>query len=388
MSTGNRGSIVLPQSAIILACTIMTLPARPIADHILSFAQTFRGGGVERALLRLVDGWITAGRKVTIVVGKCEGPLAAEVPPGTTIIEVGSARFTALRAVASHARQCQPDIIFCPGNHYTSVALWTRLALGNGAPPIIAKISNTLVRSDQPLPLAMGYRWWLRRHPAFIDHFVAMTAGMKHEAIAAMRADPALISVIANPLPRSTVATPFPDLPDRPVLVGVGRLESQKRWDRLIAALPLLGDQRTRLIIIGDGRRRAALQAQIARLGLGDRVSLPGYVNDPGPYLAQASAVVLTSDFEGVPGVLREALMLGTPVVATDSSPAIREIITSPTMGSVVPKESQAALVAALDAWLAVDAARAPPPPAPQANAATAYLTLFDTLVRQRPNRA
>ncbi|OYX39293.1 MULTISPECIES: glycosyltransferase [unclassified Sphingomonas] len=362
----------------------MTSFSSPKAAHILSLVQTLRGGGVERTLLRLAGDWVEAGRQVTLLMGMREGPLVAELPDGVRIVELGTSSFPALRALPAIARDVQPDLIFCPGNHYTSIAGFTRLQLGQAAPPIVAKISNALARPDHRFPLAQAYRWWLRRHPRFIDHFVAMSPAMRDEAICAMRADPARLSIIANPAPRLPSGTSPANIPARPLLVGVGRLELQKRWDRLIDAIARIDDASTRLIIVGEGSARPALEAQIARLGLGQRVTLIGYRSNPAPYLAAASAVVLTSDFEGVPGVLREALALGTPVVATESSVAVREIIADPTRGTIVPIGDQMALVAALNHWLGPDVTR-PMPVAPAGeDAANAYLALFDRLVRER----
>ena len=122
----------------------------------------------------------------------------AELPPGIGIIERGSAAFTDLHVLHAVARDVQPDVIFCPGNHYTSVAAMTKLWLAGDAPPIVAKISNALVRADHGVAMASAYRWWLRRHPAFIDHFVAMSPAMRQEAVATMHVDPARMSVIAK----------------------------------------------------------------------------------------------------------------------------------------------------------------------------------------------
>lgn len=363
----------------------------PSATHILSLAQTLKGGGVERTLLRLARGWIGSGRRVTLLLGQRSGPLADEVPDGIEIIEIGSAAFTDLRRLPAVVRGARPDVIFCPGNHYTSIAGFTRLRLGLAAPPIVAKISNALARTDQRFPLAPAYRWWLRRHPGFIDHFVAMSPAMRDEAIATMRADPSRISIIANPASAAPadialLATRH-GLPDRPLLVGVGRLEPQKRWDRLINAVALVDNRQTQLVIVGEGSERPRLIAQIEQLGLASRVSLPGYVSDPVPHLAAADAVVLTSDFEGVPNVLREALALGTPVVATDSSVALREIIAHPRLGSIVPRGDQPALVAALNQWLDPAAARPTPVVPHREKASDAYLALFDRLVVERRHR-
>ncbi len=369
----------------------MTSFSPPSALHILSLAQTLKGGGVERTLLRLARGWIADGRRVTLLLGQRDGPLVNELPEGINIVEIGSAAFTDLRALPAVARQAKPDVIFCPGNHYTSIAGFTRLRLGASAPPIIAKISNALARPDHGAPMAAAYRWWLRRHPYFIDHFVAMSPAMRDEAIVSMRADPSRISVIANPTSAAPITAAWPaphqGVPTGPMLVGVGRLEVQKRWDRLISAMALVRNQQTQLVIVGEGSERPRLIAQIEQLGLTNRVRLPGYIGDPSPYLAAANAVVLTSDFEGVPNVLREALALGTPVVATDSSVALREIIADPGLGSIVPRGDQGALVAAINQWLDPAAVR-PAPVVPQGECASdAYLALFDRLVAERRHR-
>jgi glycosyltransferase involved in cell wall biosynthesis len=355
------------------------------ASHILTFAQTLDGGGVERAQLRLAADWIAAGRRVTLVLGTARGPLASELPDGVTVIERDLIAYMAMFDLPQYVRTIAPDLLFCPGNHYTSVAAWTRLQLGRDCPPIVAKLSNALDRSDHPAPVALGYRAWLRLHPRFIDHLVTMSPAMADEAAQLMVFPPKRISVIANPPARHVPdPTPLP-LPAGRFLLGIGRLEPQKRWERLIEAMSAIAAQDTRLVILGEGSQREALEALVARRGLVDRVSLPGHALDPRPAIARAAAVVLVSDYEGVPGVLREALALGTPVIASESSVAIREIVTDPALGEIVPRDDPAALVAALDRRLDPARSRPAPVPEPGCHAAADYLDLFDRLVSAQP---
>lgn len=350
------------------------------AEHILTYAQRLQGGGVERAMLRMAAGWLKSGRRVTLVLGSREGPLAAEIPPGIDLIELGDARYSALLSLARHVRAVQPDLIFCAGNHYTGIAAATRLRLGRHGPPIVGKVSNALVRPELSPGAAWRYRQWLRLHPRFLDHVVAMTPAMAAEAIAEMRMPAERVSVIANP-PAGTVAGVAPvAIPEGRYMIGVGRLEPQKRWDRLLTALPQLRDREIELLLLGEGSARAALEAQVVALGLGGRVRMPGHAGDPLPALKGAAVAVLTSDYEGVPGVLREALSVGTPVVSTESSVAVREIIHAPELGSVIDREDADGLVAALDHWLAPDAAR-PAPVAVGGDPIAEYLALFDRVV-------
>jgi glycosyltransferase involved in cell wall biosynthesis len=110
---------------------------------------------------------------------------------------------------------------------------------------------------------------------------------------------------------------------------------------------------------------------------------MPGHAPDPLPAIARADLVALTSEFEGVPGVVREALAAGTPVVATDSSVAIHELIDTPDRGSVVEPGDRAALVAALNHWLAPGRPRPAPLVEQGPDPIAAYLALFDTLAVQ-----
>lgn len=362
----------------------MLAPPRAPAAHILTYAQTMRGGGVERAQLRLAREWIRAGRRVTMVIGDPTGPLSAELPDGLETITLGSASFARLlAAVPGHADRLKPDAIFCPGNHYSSIGIATRLRLGRICPPTLAKVSNTLIRPDQRFPVAQGYRAWLKLHPRFIDHFVAMTRAMAVETAKLMRVDGDRVSIIANPPARPIPGVALPPLPPGRFLLGVGRLAPQKRWERLIAAMTQIADQSVSLMILGEGAERPRLEAQIAALGLGRRVTMPGHANDPLPAIVKAAAVVLVSDFEGVPGVLREALAHGTPVVATDSSVALREIVTGPELGIIVPAGTPRALVAALDHWLSPQSLRPPPVSEIGEHSAAEYLDLLDRLVLQ-----
>ena len=347
----------------------------------MSHARTLDGGGVERALLRLARGWLADGRRVTLMVGDAGGPLSAELPAGVDLIELGRRTYRAQFALPGIVARAAPDILFCPGNYYTGIAAWTRVRLGRGCPPIVAKMSNALVRNDLGRVAAAGSRAWLGLHPRFLDAVVAMTPATAEAARVATGLPQERIAVIANPPATQLPGTAMPTLPETRFVLGVGRLVVQKRWDRLIAAMPEVADRTVACVILGEGEARPALEAQIRQLGLKDRVHLPGHVGDPLPVLARAALSVLPSDYEGVPGVLRESLSVGTPVVASRSSLAVAEIVGSPALGTIVPVGDHAGLVAAIDRWLAPGALRPAPVPPPGADSAARYLALFDALV-------
>ena len=85
---------------------------------------------------------------------------------------------------------------------------------------------------------------------------------------------------------------------------------------------------------------------------MGDAVELPGFVHNPYAYMAKASVFALSSQWEGSPNVLAEALAAGTPVVATDCPSGPREILQNGRYGALVPVNDAAALGQALLATL------------------------------------
>lgn len=137
---------------------------------------------------------------------------------------------------------------------------------------------------------------------------------------------------------------------DGEYIIAVARLEKQKRLDRLITAFAESDLKQTlKLLVLGEGSLRQALQQQIKALQLTDRVILAGNVANPFPNIRAARFLVLSSDHEGFPMVLIEALALGKPVISTDCETGPAEIINSGQNGFLVPLHDTAGLAKAMD---------------------------------------
>ena len=150
-----------------------------------------------------------------------------------------------------------------------------------------------------------------------------------------------------------------------PYIVSVARLdEIQKDHRTLLRAYARLvethegGALREDLVIVGDGGFRAELEALAVELGIGERVHFTGYRNNPHAVVARASALVLSSRYEGMPMVLLEALALGKPVISTDCPTGPREILDDGRFGLLVPIGDVGALAGALGRLLSDGALR------------------------------
>ena len=115
---------------------------------------------------------------------------------------------------------------------------------------------------------------------------------------------------------------------DKINLIAIGRLIPVKRYDLLLKACYLLKKRgcKFKLRILGDGELRNNLLDLISELELHDQVDMLGFVENPYPFLKESDIFVMSSESEGLPTVLCEAMVLGCPVVVTDCS-GCREVV-------------------------------------------------------------
>jgi glycosyltransferase involved in cell wall biosynthesis len=134
-----------------------------------------------------------------------------------------------------------------------------------------------------------------------------------------------------------------------PLLVAVGRLDKLKGYDTLVDAFRIVGSRRrdVRLVIVGEGPERRAIEARVAGAGLADSVHLVGAAGDVVSYLRAADLFVLASDTEGMPGAALEAMAVGLPVVATAVG-GTPEVIVDGETGLLVAPGDPAALASAV----------------------------------------
>lgn len=363
------------------------------ARHILIPFHDFARGGTERVALTLARHWLDDGCRVTFLCGSRGGGTIDQVDPRADIValdpELPRSTFSRLRlgrVMAQELARLGPDVVYIPGNFHFVVAPAFRKAMPELI--MVGKVSNPLL-PDLPRPLVAAGRHLLSRICGPLDALVYMAPELAEQGRKLIPDRAA--AVIAEPNLPAGFKAPAREGPlDPPVILAIARLEPQKNLALALKAFARLRARRpAKLQILGEGAERGGLEALATRLGVGADVAMPGYVNDIPERLSRASALLLSSRFEGYPAVVVEALAADVPVVTTACTPTLRTLIDRPVRGEIVasarPDALAGALLRALDLPFATDGERAAGVAHHDAAAsARAYLDLFDELGASR----
>lgn len=191
------------------------------------------------------------------------------------------------------------------------------------------------------------------------DRWVANSEGLAGDVRKFVPAKADSVTVLRNPFDFDRLEKladepgETPDSNQAPVIAFIGRLARQKRPDLLLHALArLVSRPQAQLWICGDGPMKAAMVDQMRELGLGTRVKMLGFQQNPYRILRKTDILVLCSEFEGLPNALIEAQGLGVPAVTTRCRFGPDEIVEDRVTGLLVPVGDADALAAAIDEML------------------------------------
>ncbi len=306
--------------------------------RVAIFTANMDGGGAERAMAKLAAGIADRGFDVDLVLSDASGHYLAEVPPQVRIVNLHASRVLAsLPGLVRYLRRERPAAMLTSMNYVNVVGIWAR-ALARVDTRLVVNEQNALSleaahsprRRHRMLPRLIGrfYPW--------ADRIVSVARGTADDLSRTAGLPRERIDVVHNPIvtPELKQLADAPlDHPwfrpgEPPVVVSVGRLAEQKDFGTLLRAFAQVREDRdARLVILGEGPERGSLEALITELGLDGAAALPGWVQNPYPWMKGAGAYVLSSRWEGLPSVLIEALYCGVPIVATDCLSGPQEIL-------------------------------------------------------------
>ena len=365
--------------------------------HIALVINDLGGGGAERSILNLTSGLIGQGHRVDLLLFRRRIDYAKEVPKEARLFVMGKNPDRSM--VDSAEDVCRPR---SQASRTATPLDWTRLANACGWDPFclphrglvrdaravawyLERENPDCVLPNLPRPIAitlLGSRL-LKGHPPpiiptihnfvesrrprdqrrsrhlfpYASHFVGVSRGVSDNLSVTMGVSSDRITTIYNPVVTPGLHVKMAEPPSHPwvldggepVVLAAGRLVEQKDYPTLLKAFGRLAARRPcRLIILGEGKRRRELEELIGELDLTDRVSLPGWVENPFVLMSRAALFVLSSIHEGLPTVLVEAMACGCPCVSTDCPAGPAEILEDGRYGPLVPVGDETALAEAM----------------------------------------
>lgn len=332
--------------------------------HIAIYLPSLRGGGAERAMVTLANGFADRGLKIDLVLAKAEGPYLSEVSPNVRVVDLQSSRVLAsLPGLVHYLRRERPQAMLSALSHANIIAVTARMLAGVSVRLVVSERSNLSMSSRKPqnlrgravLPLM---RWVYRK----ADGVVAVSRGVADDLSRTIGLPRDRVSVVYNPVvtseliykSRASLEHPWLGEGKPPVILGAGRLTHSKDFATLIRAFAQVRTVHDcRLVILGEGELRVELEQLIMSLGIADSVQLPGFTENPFAWMSRVRLFVLSSRWEGLPNVLIQAMACGAAVVSTDCPSGPDEILEGGKWGKLAPvgdvKELASAMIASLD---------------------------------------
>ncbi len=296
---------------------------------------------------------------IDLVVARAEGPYLPLVPPEVRVIDLKvNHALQGVPGLARYFRTERPDSVLSSMERSNLAAIWARRRSGI-VTRLVISVHNTLsVHSREathfkerivPIVARRAYR--------DANTIVTVSADAAEDLCRFLRLDRERVVVIYNPvvsdalLESAGCPTDHPWFADNqpPVVLSVGRLTPQKDFPHLLRAFARARQQRQmRLLILGEGAELGRLEALARDLGISGDVQFPGFLDNPYRFMSRCAVFALSSQWEGLPTVLIEALACGAPVVSTDCPSGPREILDGGRYGGLVPMNDVESLSASI----------------------------------------
>ena len=313
------------------------LRGRRIALVIHSFDR----GGSGRVAGYLARGFAEGGMAVDVLVFRAGGDVEDEVTAlagsQVTIRHFGPRGgwrpldlAFGLPGLIRILRTTRPEVVIAAANNAALVTAIARRFAGLRGARLVLKTTNPIATSRHRGLARRIRRWGYRLAFRWADAVWTLSPEESRDMAEAFPRHASLFRDVANPYVTDAMLAVSSD-PLEPAhrkrVIAVARLDRQKRLERLIAAFARVRHPGAELLILGEGKERPMLESLVAELGLDGRVAMPGHVADVASALHAADLLVLTSDYEGLPAAVLEAMAANCPVLATDCFPAARSLL-------------------------------------------------------------
>ena len=334
------------------------------APRIVLFLPSFGDGGVGRIFVHFANGFSALGMATDLMVKEDNHPYVDRLSSEVNRVLCRGRDDRALAVeLAEHVEKFRPSLVLSCQERDNHVALDAKKRLGRSVPEtrFVLLIATSLGARTRLRHRFWWPRWRFQRKlrgllgqaDAVITNSegtaadLAQFSGIQRERLVVLPSPtiPAdILELAARPVDHPWFETEQP-----PVILGIGRLGRAKDFPTLLSAFARVRHNLPcRLMILGRGRQRDRLLEMARKLGVEEDFALPGYVVNPYAFLAKSSLFVLSSQWEGCPNALIEALAIGTPAVSTDCPSGPREILGGGRYGRLTPPGDIEALADAM----------------------------------------
>lgn len=307
-------------------------------------------GGAERVISILSNIWCDMGHEVSIFITATNRPSVYKLNDKINVEhysdynENGVSHFKLISSIRSFVDKEKPD---CVLSFMNDICAYTILSLTGKNIPVIYSERNDPNKTNQSKVDKI-----FRKIVEFgASHIVFQTEGAKQcYSKKVLRKS----SIILNPVELSRIPERKKEDINYSEIVTVARLEPQKNQELLIDAFNLVCKKHQDIVlkIYGEGSLKNKLQNKIHELGLNDKVLLMGAKQDVLEWIKESYCFVLTSDYEGLPNSLIEAMCMGIPCISTDCSPGGARQLLGDDRGLIVPCRDKERLAEAINMYL------------------------------------
>lgn len=323
------------------------------------FMRRLTIGGLQRVTVTLANEFAALGYTVDLVVVLESGPLQANVSSAVNVRNLSQPHVTSgAFEIVRYLQRSNSDVVVSGSDSVNQLlALCKGAGLLRSRLVIAAHTQMSKLMEKETVWYSRFIPWMLHVTYPMADEVLAVSEGIASDLKSMSDRLADKVKVVHNPVVDASmtkkseqdVSHEWINDPDVPVILGVGRLSTQKNFPLLIRAFRRIQPETgAKLLILGDGSEKKKLRTLISRYELEDHVDLAGFVTNPYAYFSKASLFVLSSDYEGLPTVLIEALACGCPVVSTDCPSGPREILEDGRWGPLVPVGDPEALADAM----------------------------------------
>jgi glycosyltransferase involved in cell wall biosynthesis len=317
---------------------------------------SLRGGGAERVSINLAKAMVALGHEVEFALLDARGEFLLHARRSFSVVDlkVKRARW-AVPACASYLRSRRPQAV---------IAMMWPLSIIVPVAAGIARLDTRILVCEHSM-ISRQYRDWGLVHNLLLRASVAVgyrlahrragvSDGVARDMASLARLSCSEVATLHNPVPKQSPGEQEIARADAlwssagPRLLTVGSFKPAKNYLLLLRAFATLDLPGARLMVVGQGEGETELRALALELGIADRVIFAGFHTDPSAFYATADLFVLSSDYEGLPTVLIEALSFGLPVVSTDCPSGPAEILENGRWGRLVPVGDANALARAM----------------------------------------